>query len=88
MFLLESTVLIYALAIIQGVGLASACLARWGEGSIRQTSFQRFFLGCLSLVGAATMAAMFVGPGVCVISGGAMAVMVLTATWDFGAAVL
>ena len=88
MFLLESTALIYGLAIIQGVGLASACLARWGEGSIRQTSFQRFFLGCLALVGAATMAAMLVGPGACVMSGATMAVMVLTATWDFGAAVL
>ncbi len=88
MFLLESTALIYGLAVIQGIGLASACLARWGEGSVRQASFQRLFLGCLALAGASTMAAMLVSPGACVASGATMAVMVLAATWDFGGAVL
>ncbi|HUY89744.1 MAG TPA: hypothetical protein VMV10_13490 [Pirellulales bacterium] len=84
----EPASLIFGLAIIQGIGLASACLARIGEGSIRQTSCQRLFLGCLALVGVSTMLAMLVGPGACVASGATLAVMVLTATWDFGGAVL
>jgi hypothetical protein len=46
------------------------------------------FLGCLALVGAGTMIALAIGPGTCVASGATMAVMVLTATWDFGGAVL
>ena len=88
MLSLEPVSLIYALAVVQVVGLASACLARMGEGSIRQTSCQRLFFGCLAMVGAATMIAMAIGPGACVASGAMMAVMVLTATWDFGGAVL
>lgn len=88
MLTFEPAALIYALAIIQVLGLASACLARIGEGSIRQASCQRLFLGCLALVGASTMLAMQVGPGTCVTSGATLAVMVLTATWDFGGAVL
>ncbi|HXT58712.1 MAG TPA: hypothetical protein VN699_08750 [Pirellulales bacterium] len=88
MLALEPTSLIYVLAVIQVLGLASACLARMGEGSIRQTSCQRLFFGCLAMVGAATMTAMLLGPGACLASGATMAVMVLTATWDFGGAVL
>jgi hypothetical protein len=82
------TTLIYVLAIIQTIGLASACLARMGEGSIRQASCQRLFLGCLAMVGVSTMLALHVGPGACIGSGATLAVMVLTATWDFGGAVL
>ena len=88
MLSLEPTLLIYGLAIVQVIGLASACLARIGEGSIRQTSCQRLFFGCMALVGVATVLAMHVGPGACVFSGATLAVMVLTATWDFGGAVL
>ena len=88
MLAFEPTPLICGLAIIQALGLASACLARIGEGSIRQTSCQRLFLGCMALVGVSTMFSMFVGPGACVASGATLAVMVLTATWDFGGAVL
>jgi hypothetical protein len=88
MLALEPASLIYVLAVIQVIGLASACLARMGEGSIRQASSQRLFLGCLAMVGAGTMIALAIGPGACVASGATMAVMVLTATWDFGGAVL
>jgi hypothetical protein len=88
MLSIEPATLIYVLAGVQVVGLASACLARMSEGSIRQASAQRIFLGCLALVGAATMTAMLIGPGASVLSGATMAVMVLTAVWDFGGAVL
>jgi hypothetical protein len=84
----DPVTMVYGLAVIQVIGLASACLARMGEGSIRQTSCQRLFLGCLALVGVSTMLAMHVGPGACIVSGATLAAMVLTATWDFGGAVL
>lgn len=85
---IDPATLIYVLVGVQVAGLASACLARLSEGSIRQTSAQRICLGCLALVGAATMMSMLISPGASVLSGAAMSVMVLTAVWDFGGAVL
>lgn len=79
---------IYGLAVIQAAGLLSACAARLGEGSVRQACCQWLFFGCLSLVGLATMVALAVGPEACLASGTTLAVMVLTATWDFGRTVL
>jgi len=88
MLTLESGLLVYGLVAVQIVGLASACLTRIGERSTRQASYQRIFLGCLSLVGLATLISMLIGPGTCMMSGAALAVMVLMATWDFGGVVV
>ncbi|HVX11527.1 MAG TPA: hypothetical protein VHC22_10120 [Pirellulales bacterium] len=73
---------------VQLTALASACLARLMEGSLRETRYQRLCLGCLALAGLATMASLIVGPTTCAFSGVVLAVTVLTATWDLGATVL
>ena len=79
---------LWCLAIVQFIALASACLARMSEGSLREARYQRLCLGCLALAGLATLASLLVGPSTCVLSGAALAVTVLTATWDIGATVL
>lgn len=78
----------WCLATIQFLALASACLARMAEGSLREARFQWFCLGCLTLAGVATMASLLVGPTTCLFSGVVLAVTILTATWDLGAALL
>jgi hypothetical protein len=79
---------LWCLATVQFLALASACLARMAEGSLRESRYQRLCLGFLALAGAATLASLVVGPTTCVFSGVALAVTILTATWDLGAAVL
>lgn len=74
----------YCLAAVLFVGLVGACVARLGEGSLRQTPCQCVFLCCMALVGAAALASACVGPGACLTSGTTLAVMVLGATYDFG----
>ena len=78
----------WCLATVQILALASACLARMTEGSLREGHCQWICLACLSLAGLATMVSLAVGPTPCVFSGAALAVTILTATWDVGAAVL
>lgn len=78
----------WCLAVVQVVALASACLARLAEGSLQEGSCQCMCLVCLTLAGVATMASLFMGPTACVFSGAALAVTILTATWDLSAAVL
>jgi hypothetical protein len=79
-----ATLAIWALAGVQVLGLASACLARISEGRSYQTSCQRLFLGALGLAGMATVASFAMGPGHVLISGASLATMVLGAVWDFG----
>ena len=88
MFWLEPASLFWCLAAVHVLGLLSACLTRLSEGSLGQARFQRVFVCCLALTGLATMASLALGPNTCVVSGATMAVMVLTATWDIGTAVL
>ena len=71
------------LAAVQLVGLASAWLARLSEGSCHQTDCQCLFLGCLGMVGVATVTALWMGPGWWLGSGATLSVMVVTATCDF-----
>jgi hypothetical protein len=77
-----------AFAVVQVLALASACLARMSEGSCLEVRYQRLCLGCLALAGLATMASLVIGPTTCVFSGVALAVTILTATWDLSATVL
>ena len=84
----DPVLLLWCLATVQVLALASACLVRMSEGSLREARYQRFCLGCLALAGLATMASLVVGPATCVFSGAALAVTILTATWDIGATVL
>ena len=70
---------------VQIVGLASAWLARIGEGSKHQISYQLLFFVCLGGVGAATIGALLCSPGSCLMTGATLPIMVLAATWDFSA---
>jgi hypothetical protein len=70
---------------IQAVGLLSAWLARFTEGSRHQHWYQRLFFFCLLALGVATLAALLSSPAACVMAGATLAVMVLVATWDFSA---
>jgi len=78
------TLFSWCLVAVQAAGLLSAGLARLVEGSRLQTPCQRLFLGCLGLVGVATMGASLLSPGACLISGTTLAVMALATTWDVG----
>ncbi len=75
----------WCLLSVQIVGLASAWLARIGEDSKHQVSYQLAFFICLGGVGLATIRALFHSPGSCVMTGATLSVMVLAATWDFSA---
>jgi hypothetical protein len=87
MQVLGPTTALAFLVVIQIIGLASAWMTRLGEGSVTQRFYQAFFVGWLSLVGLATFGALMLGPESCMICGTTLAVMALTATWDFGTAV-
>jgi hypothetical protein len=71
------------LAGVQTLGLASAWFARIHQGSHRQSGSQWLFLTLLALVGATTLAAALTSPAGSVVCGTTLAVMVLTAVWDF-----
>lgn len=78
----------WCLTSVQVLALASACLARLAEGSLREGPCQWLCLACLTLAGVATAASLSFGPTTCVFSGVVLAVTILTATWDLSAAVL
>lgn len=73
----------WCLAGVQVMGLASAWLTRRTHGSVWAASYQRIFYVFMGLVGAATAAALLLGPGMCIGCGTTLSVMVLAATWDF-----
>jgi len=82
---LETPILACFLGLIQIVGLASAWLARLSEGSRRQASCQRLFVGCLAVIGLLTMGLLALGARYWLASGATFGVMVLAAIWDFSA---
>ena len=79
----DSPAVLWFLVAVQFLGFLSACAARLSEGSSRQTTVQNVFLGVLALMGAATVAAFFVGPGWWLACSTTLAVMILTVTCDF-----
>ena len=81
----ESTTALWLLVGAQCFGVLSAAAARLGEGSPCQAVSQGVFLVALPLVGAATVVALMVGPGIWVACTASLAVMVLTATCDLRA---
>lgn len=64
-------------------GLTTAWVTRLSEGSCRQTSCQRLFLGSLAVVGLTTIVSVGLGPGCWLASGATLTLMVLTVTCDF-----
>lgn len=79
---MDSLMAIGLLAAAQFLGLMSAAGARWSAGSRGQTFFQGLFLLLFTVLGVVTMGSVFVGPGYVLACGTALAVMVLTATWE------
>ncbi len=82
---LESSLLGSALALLQVIGLLSAWLARLSEGSTQQAWCHWLFVGCLAVIGLATMAFVAAGTKHWLPSGATLSVMVLAAVWDFRA---
>ncbi len=83
MITLETPALLWLLVIVVPIGLLSAWAARLSQGARYETSCQRFFLGCLILVGVATVASLGLEPGCWIISGATLSAMVLTVVCDF-----
>jgi hypothetical protein len=82
---LDGSTFVWALAIVQIVGLVSAPLARLSEGSRGQVPCHWLFLGCLAAIGLATMLAVHLGPRSLLFCCLTMSIMVLVAVWDFRA---
>lgn len=72
----------WCLAIVLTLGLACALVARKNEGTRRQTTCHCAFFVCLILAGSGTAAAFFMGPVPFLFAGAALAIMILTATWE------
>jgi hypothetical protein len=79
----DSSTVLWLLIAAQLLGISSAWLARLSEGSCYQAVSQCLFFGVLPLMGAATVAAMTVGPGCWMTCSVTLAIMVLTVTCDF-----
>lgn len=82
---LDGSTFVWTLALVQIAGLVSAPLVRLSEGSRGQVACHLLFLGCLGLIGLATMLAAHLGPRYLLISCLSMSIMVLVAVWDFRA---
>jgi hypothetical protein len=82
-FEFDSPAALWIFASAPFLGIAAAWLVRLTEGSAGQRAFQALFFGVMVLMGAATVAALAVGPGCWVACSTTLAVMVLTATLDF-----
>jgi hypothetical protein len=78
----DSSASLWLLIAAQVFGVLSAGVVRLSEGSHCQAISQGVFLVALPLVGAATIVALMVGPGIWVACAASLAVMVLTATFD------
>ena len=80
---LDVSFLTWSMGLLQVAGLVSAWLARFSEGSPRQTYCQWFFMACLGLVGFSIMLSMAFGTRYWLASGTTLSVMILAAIWDF-----
>lgn len=80
---LETSLLVWLLAVAQLAGLVSAWLARLSEGSARQACCQRLFVACVALLGLLTMVTVAMGARYWWASGGTLSAMILAAVWDF-----
>jgi hypothetical protein len=69
---------------IQLSGIVSACLARFSEGCACQRFCQGLFFLCLALVAASAVVTLRLEPDCWLTSGGILAAMVVTATFQLG----
>jgi hypothetical protein len=80
---LDATFWAWTLGAVQIAGLASAWLTRIGDDSPRLAWCQAVFLGCLAVIGLATMAFVALGTHSWLAPGATLAIMILAAVWDF-----
>lgn len=76
---------LWLFAAIQILGILSACMARWSEGSEKQAACHRIFYGIMPLMGSASLLSLAFGPGYWLCCSATLACMVLVATCDFRA---
>lgn len=82
---LDSTTAFWLVVAFPCFGVLSAWAARLSEGSVCQAVSQWVFYVALGLAGTATAVALMVGLAIWAVCAVLLAVMVLTATCDFGA---
>jgi hypothetical protein len=82
----ENYLLFTSILAVQLIGLTSAAMARASIGSRHQVKFQWLFMFCLGLVGAGTVISLGIAPGLWILSGAGLAIMVLAVTCEFGRA--
>jgi len=81
---LQPSISLWVLASVQLLGIASAWLARFSEGSKHQTRCQRLFMLCLFAMGSLTMAAAIgLQPPYWLAPAATLALMILVAICDF-----
>ncbi len=81
---LEGSAVVWAVVLIQVLGVVSACLARFSEGCACQKLYQGLFFVCLALVATSAVVSFGFDPGCWLTSGGILAVMVVAATFQLG----
>ncbi|REK18704.1 MAG: hypothetical protein DWQ37_03995 [Planctomycetota bacterium] len=82
-YLDDPSIWAWSLGIVQFAGLISAWLTRLGEDSTRQAWCRAVFVGCLAVIGLATMFFVALGTHSWLAPGVTLAVMILAAVWDF-----
>ncbi len=83
---LSPAIVLWTVIGIQILGLLSALLSRLGDGSPGEGRCQCFFIFCLAVMGATTIASMSLGPGAWLTCGATLSIMVLIALYDCGTA--
>ena len=81
---LEGSGVVWAVVLVQVLGVVSACMARFSEGCACQRLYQGLFFLCLALVAASAVVSFGLEPGCWLTSGGILGLMVVTATFQPG----
>jgi hypothetical protein len=74
---------VWLLAAVQLASLVAAMAARHHQGKRGERLWQGAFLLCLPLAGVATLWALVIGPGACILCGAVQAASVITTVWEF-----
>lgn len=82
-YLDDPSILAWSLGVIQFAGLVSAWLTRLGHESPRMAWCRVVFVGCLALLGLATMFVVALGMHSWLAPAATLSVMILAAVWDF-----
>jgi hypothetical protein len=81
---LAGSAVVWAVLLVQILGIVSVCLARFSEGCACQKFYQGLFFVCLALVAGSAIVSFGLEPGCWLTSAGVLAVMVVAATLQLG----